>query len=103
MAANKMTADEFRNMMAQNHYDDDDIEIKSTGDCFVDGLKLMSEYLGSVHVKFLEDGVVWTERVERLIAHNISYDDVRRLQALGWYVEYENSTMVAFQLTRGEE
>lgn len=97
-----MMAEEFKNIMADNHYDDD-IEMKTTDDCFVDGLRIMSKYIGSVHVKFLEDGSVWTERVERLLAHNISYDDVRRLHALGWYVEYEHGVMVTFQISKGEE
>jgi hypothetical protein len=103
MTANRMSVEEFKNIMADNHYDDDDVDIKTTGDCFVDGLKIMGNYLDEVNVRFIEDGVVWTERVERLLAHNISYDDVKRLHALGWYVEYEHGVMVAFQLSTGDE
>ena len=103
MTANRMTVEEIKNILADNHYDDDDIDMMTTGDCFVDGLKLMSSYMGEVRVDFRENGIVWTERVEKLLAHNISYDDVKRLHALGWFVEYEYGVMVVFQLTAGED
>ena len=91
-----MMVDEFRNIMAQNSVDID--EDYGPGDCFVEGLRLMSEYLGKVNVEFTEDNLVVTERAERLIAHNISPEAVERLHALGWFVEYEGSVMVVFQL-----
>lgn len=95
MPINKMMKDEFLNIMAQNGPElEEDLDVK---DCFIEGLIIMGKYLGTVHVEFRE-GVVWTERVEKLLAHNIQPEDIERLHALGWFVEYEYSTMVVFEL-----
>jgi len=103
----KMTKTEFMNILAQNSSDDSDIGI----DSFYEGLLLMARYVGTVPVSVVRDEIadhigvstnlLATCTVVKLLAHNITEEDVKELYRLGWFIiEDENSIeeLVAYEL-----